>query len=337
MPPGEDRALDASRVVLLVRLISALDEGRFDFEGLKARIGGERPPSTRTLRRYLAILAEADFPWFYDRERRVYRFEESFELRRLDLSGGELQGLAALRGIATSLGGNIGASIDRVAEKLARVSERPAAASRAHPAVVMRVSDAALDPERNAAFDLLQRAQRERQSVRFAYVDKTGRASRRHVDPYGFVISQGRVYAIAFDRGRGALRVFALDGVGGVQIAPQRFVLPADFDVATFAAGSISGVMSADRKTPVTVRFAPLVAGAAKADRVVRERTIVECEDGGVEITYSVADPREFVRWTLGWGAEAEIIDPPDVRAEARSVVARLKDRYADDVSGRTT
>jgi proteasome accessory factor B len=326
---GDDRApLDASRVVLLVRLISALDEGSFDFEGLKRRIGGEHPPSTRTLRRYLAILAEAGFPWFYDRERGVYRFEESFALRRLDLSGGELQGLEALRGIASSLGGNIGASLDRVTEKLARVSERPAA-RRASPAVVMRVSDAALDPERSAAFELLQRAQRERQSVRFGYVDKAGTRSRRHVDPYGFVISQGRVYAIAFDRGRGALRVFALDGIDAAQISPQRFVLPADFDVAAFASGSISGVISAERMTPVTVRFAPLVAGAAKADRVVRERTIVEREDGGVEITYAVADPREFVRWTLRWGAEAEILSPPEVRDEAREVVARLAKRYA--------
>jgi predicted DNA-binding transcriptional regulator YafY len=325
----EDRTpLDASRVVLLVRLVSALDEGRFDFEGLKGRIGGDRPPSTRTLRRYLAILAEAGFPWFYDRERRVYRFEEGFALRRLDLSGGELEGLEALRGIATSLGGNIGASIGRVTEKLARVAERPAG-SRAHPALVMRVSDAALDADRSAGFELLQRAQRERQSVRFAYVDKAGNRSRRHVDPYGFVISQGRVYAIAFDRGRGALRVFALDAIAEAQIAPGRFVLPADFDVAAFAAGSISGVMTAEKPTSVTVRFAPLVAGAAKADRVVRERSIVDLPDGGVEITYAVADPHEFVRWTLRWGAEAEISGPPEVRDEARAVIARLAERYA--------
>jgi predicted DNA-binding transcriptional regulator YafY len=320
---------DTPRVVLLVRLISALDEGRFDFEGLKRRIGGERLPSTRTLRRYLAILAEAGFPWYYDRESRTYRFEESFSLRRLDLSGGELQGLETLRGIATSLGGSIGASIDRVTEKLARVSERPTAAARTSPAVVMRVSDAALDPERSATFELIQRAQRERQSLRFAYVDKSGKRSRRHADPYGFVISQGRVYTIAFDRARGAKRVFALDGIEQAQIAPQRFVLPPDFDVAAFASSSISGVMSAEQPTSVTVRFAPVIAGAAKADRVVRDRTIVECEDHSVEITYAVADVREFVRWTLRWGAEAEIIGPPEARAEARAIIARLTDRYA--------
>ncbi len=324
-----DRSLDSSRVVLLVRLIWALDEGSFDFEGLKRRIGGDRPPSTRTLRRYLAILGEAGFPWYYDRERRVYRFEETFALRRVDLSGGELQGLATLRGIATSLGGNIGASIDRVAEKLARISERPVAASLANPAVVMRVSDAALDPKRSAAFELLQRAQRERQSVRFSYVDKSAKRSRRHADPYGFVVSQGRVYMIAFDRARGALRVFALDSIEEPQIAPARFVLPVDFDVAAFAAGSISGVISAERLTPVTVRFAPVVAGAAKADRVVRDRTIVDCADGGVEITYAVADPQEFVRWTLRWGAEAEIVSPAAVRAQARALVDRIAVRYA--------
>ena len=50
-PEGE------SKVVLLVRLLNAIDRGRCTFEDLKDRIGesGKRP-STRSLRRYLAIL-----------------------------------------------------------------------------------------------------------------------------------------------------------------------------------------------------------------------------------------------------------------------------------------
>jgi proteasome accessory factor B len=64
---------------------------------------------------------------------------------------------------------------------------------------------------------------------------------------------------------------------------------------------------------------------------VVRERTIRDAPDGSVEIDYLVEDPSEFVRWALKWGAEAEAVGPPQVRAAAaalaRAIVARYKAR----------
>jgi predicted DNA-binding transcriptional regulator YafY len=308
--------------------LAAVDEGRYGFEALKTRLDEERPPSTRTLRRYLATLAEAGFPWRFDRASATYRFEHGYSLRRLELSGNELFGLLALKGIATSLGGKIGSSIGEVTEKLAHVVDRTASAATARPAVRVQLSDPRLDPERSAAFELLGKAQHERQSARFAYVDKAGRSSRRHVDPYGFVVSGGRIYLVAHDRGRGAKRVFALDGVSQAAIAPQRFTMPDDFDLEAFAARSVSGIMHADSSTRVTVRYSAVVARAARAEGVVRERTIEERDDGSVEITYTVADSDEFVRWSLKWGAEAEIIAPPSVREAAVALARAILARY---------
>jgi|SRR5271156_1645871 len=317
------------KIALLLRLLAAIDEGRHDLESLKARIDPDHPPSTRTMRRYLATLLESGFPWRYERESRRYVFEDGYSLRRLELSGSELFGLLALKGIATSLGGNIGASMDEVAEKLTRVAGRSSARAAAKPSVRVHLADPHLDSERSAYFDVLQKAQRERQSVRFSYVDKAGKKSERHVDVYGFVVSGGRVYAVAHDRGRGAQRVFALDNVSNVRMVPQRYSIPDDFDIEAFAARSVSGIMHSDVVTQVTVRYSSVVARAAHADRVVRERTMRDLEDGGVEIDYAVEDPAEFVRWAMKWGAEAEVVAPPEVRAAAlalaRDVVARYE------------
>ena len=319
------------KIALLLRLLAAIDEGRHSLDGLKARVDSEHPPSTRTLRRYLATLLEAGFPWRYDRKTGAYVFEGGYSLRRLELSGNELFGLLAMRDIATSLGGNIGASMDEMAEKLTRVAGRSTTRAAGKPAVRVHLADAHLDAERGAYFEVLQKAQRERQSVRFAYVDKAGKRSQRHVDVYGFVVSGGRVYAVAHDRSRGARRVFALDNVSAVKVSPQRYAIPDDFDLEGFAARSVSGIMHSDIVTTVTVRYSPVVARAARADRVVRERTIRDAPDGSVEIDYLVEDPSEFVRWALKWGAEAEAVGPPQVRAAAaalaRAIVARYKAR----------
>lgn len=312
-----------------MRLLAAIDEGRHNLDGLKKRVGSEVLPSTRTLRRYLTILADAGFPWYYDRQAGVYRFESGHSLRKLELSGSEMLGLTALRGIANSLGGNIGASIDGVTQKLAGVADRRSVAASEKPAVLLQFADIQLDASRSAIFELVQRAQRDRQSIRFDYLDKRARPSERHVDPYGFVVSNGRVYVIAHDRGRGAIRVFAIDRVAKPRFASQRYVIPPEFEIEEFAARSVSGTMHADVATRVTVRFAPVVAAAARADRVVREREIVERPDGSVDITYVVADPAEIVRWSLRWGAEAEIVAPPTVRDQVRTIVLALANRYA--------
>jgi len=325
-------AAKTPKIALLLRLLAAIDEGTHTLAGLKVRLDPERPPSTRTLRRYLATLSDAGFPWHYDRDRGTYLFERGYSLRRMELSGNQLFGLLALKGIATSLGGNIGASMDEVAEKLTHVADGKANRAAARPSVRVQLADPHLDDERSAIFDTLQKAQRERQSVRFAYVDKAGKRSERHVDVYGFVVSGGRVYAVAHDRSRGAQRVFAIDNVTAVRIAPQRFTMPDDFDIEAFSASSVSGIMHEGSVTRVTVRYSAVIARAARADRVVRERTMRDLDDGGVDIDYDVSDSAEFVRWSMKWGAEAEIVAPPAVRLEAAPLAREILSRYESHV-----
>lgn len=317
------------KVALLLRLLAAIDEGCYGFEALRSKVDEDQPPGTRSLRRYLSELSAAGFPWFFDRAAGVYRFERGYSLRKLHLSQEELFGLLALKGIATSLGGDIGTSMGEMTKRLEHVADRASsAAAAATPAVKVQMTGPQLDPERSAIFQTLQRAHLERQSVRFSYVDKRGGASKRHVDPYGFVVSGGRIYAVAFDRGRGARRVFALDGISEVRSAPQRFNMPAGFDLEVFAAGSVSGIMHGDDQVAVTVRYAPVVARAAIADRVVRERSIEQLPDGSVEITYTVDDSVEFVRWAMKWGDAAEIVAPPDARARAVELASAILARY---------
>jgi predicted DNA-binding transcriptional regulator YafY len=329
--PVDDARRNSSKVALLLRLLSALDVGTYGFEELKTRLDPDAPPSTRSLRRYLAQLSEAGFPWYYDREAGTYRFERGYSLRRLELSNDELMGLLALREIAGSLGDGMSATVDDVMRRIAGLADAPSASSMARPNLHLQISEASLEAGQKATFALLRRANREKQSVTFDYVDKAGKGSARHVDPYGFVVSGGRVYVIAHDRGRGAKRVFALDGISGAVTASQRFSIPADFEVEAFAARSVSGIMHGDRTTGVSVRFSAIVARAAKAERVVRDRTFVDRDDGGVEITYQVSDPLEIVRWSLKWGAEAEVVAPPDVRELARSIVTTMAKNYGSE------
>jgi predicted DNA-binding transcriptional regulator YafY len=318
------------KIVLLVRLLNAIDEGNHSFEGLKERIAeGGRRPSTRSLRRYLAVLGEAGFPWHFDRTANAYRFAEGYSLKRLDLSNGELFGLVALRSLGASIGGTIGSSIDEVTEKLVGTAGRNAKAHvDGRSSVAFRLAEIHLDSDGERAFGLLGSAERSLRTVEFDYLDKESARSRRTADPYGFIINGGRIYCVAYDRARKDMRTFAVDSVSNVAVTARTFVKPGDFDVESYAASSISGVLAGEPTAEVAVRFAPRVAKAAIAARVVTDRRVDRRDDGSVEIAYRVADVDELVRWVLGWGAQAEIVSPAAARLRIAALVKEIASKY---------
>ena len=319
-----------AKVVLLVRLLNAIDQGRYSFEDLKDRVAeGGRRPSTRSLRRYLSILTSAGFPLYFDRAVNAYKFGGGYSLKRLDLSSGELFGLVALRSLGASIGGTIGASIDEVAEKLVDSAGRTARARvEGISPVTFRLSEIRLDERGERAFALLSAAERNSRSARFTYLDKEGNSTARSVDPYGFIINAGRVYCVAYDHTRRDMRTFAIDSVGDPEVLARTFVRPNGFSIEEYGAASISGVLHADATTEVRVRFAPRVAKAAIAARVVAERQVDPNADGSTEITYRVADVDEFVRWVLGWGNQAEILAPERARERIAEVVQQIGEKY---------
>jgi predicted DNA-binding transcriptional regulator YafY len=316
------------KVVLLVRLLSAIDEARYSFEELKERIADGKAPGTRSLRRYLAILSEAGFPWYFDRTSGTYRFADGYSLRRLNLTQRELLGLVTLKRLGSSLGGTLASYIDETTTKLLASSDRRAAGAVDAGSFAIRLDAVTLTPEIERIFELLQRAERTHRRVTFAYVDKRDARSSRRVDPYGFIVSSGRIYLVGFDHTRNDMRVFAVDNISEPEIGPQTFDRPADFNLDAYGANSVSGVWHGETLTDVTVRFSAVVAKAAAAANVARERRLARRDDGGVDITYRVSDPLEIVRWSLGWGAEAEVIAPQSARASAGEIARRIVARY---------
>jgi predicted DNA-binding transcriptional regulator YafY len=320
-----------SKVVLLVRLLNSIDRGTHSFEDLKDRIAeGGRRPSTRSLRRYLAILANAGFPLYFDRAANAYRFAGGYSLKRLDLSSGELFGLVALRSLGASIGGTIGASIDEVAAKLAASAGRGARARvEAASPFAFRLSEIHLDARGERAFALLSSAERNSRSARFTYRDKEGKSSTRTVDVYGFIVNAGRIYCVAYDHTRRDMRTFAVDSVSAPKVLARTFLRPNEFNVEEYAAASISGVLHADKTTAVRVRFAPRVAKAAIAARVVAERKVEQQPDGAVEIRYRVANVDELARWVLGWGTQAEILSPRAARTRIAALAKEISAKYS--------
>jgi proteasome accessory factor B len=160
----------------------------------------------------------------------------------------------------------------------------------------------------------------ERRLVTFAY-----RGVTRCVEPWRLAYRAGRWYLTGWDRTRAAERVFRLDRVEG-PLAPLGE--PAAFDPPTGgAAGPPAAWELGDGETvPVVVAVDPGHADFARAEAGPRA-TVTEADDGGVTITLPVRNLPALRSWVLGFLEHAEVLGPPEVRAELVRWLESLAER----------
>ncbi len=184
-----------------------------------------------------------------------------------------------------------------------------------------------------AVFNTLSTAVLRQLEVAFDYRKPGTRGGeRRRVRPYHLAHRENLWYLIAFDTGRAALRTFALPRISRAEATAARFVRPEDFSPEAFFANAL-GVLGGPGDFTVVIRFS-----AAVADRV-REREWHESQqsrdlpDGGLEMTLRLGALAEVEGWILGWGPEAEVQRPPELRRRLAAAAARLAALYAAPAS----
>lgn len=144
----------------------------------------------------------------------------------------------------------------------------------------------------------------------------------RVIHPYALASSAGDWYTVGWCTVKEEMRVFRVDRILEAAPGEGTFKVPDDFRVEDWVQGA--RVYRADGELEVRVRYSSRIA------RWVRERAAVGAEgweeepDGSVVIRHRVADPHWVVGHALTYGAEAEILEPEDVRALVREVVGRL-------------
>jgi proteasome accessory factor B len=165
------------------------------------------------------------------------------------------------------------------------------------------------------ALATLFEAFRRRAVVTFTYRGRT-----RTLEPWGLSSKRGHWYVVGFDREREALRAFRADRIeGDVTVgAPDAFAAPgADFrpDDHVEARPWLLG-----DEEPVTVRIAVDDARRdALLDELGSDATVV-----GDEIELVVTNRSAFRSFLVGYLEYAEIVDPPDVRADMVAWLERI-------------
>ncbi len=100
-----------------------------------------------------------------------------------------------------------------------------------------------------------------------------------------------------------------------------------------YASDDVIGfIKGTGKRVDVTVELSPRVAATATARRWQSEQRIERLDDGRARMSFIVSDIGEVVRWTLGFGADARIIAPPEAVLRARELLAAITMLYAQRV-----
>lgn len=163
--------------------------------------------------------------------------------------------------------------------------------------------------------ELAQRAVAERRVLTILYAGEHDLGSAaRSVEPHQVLNADGRWYVVAWCRKSEGWRHFRADRVIDVFLEDETFTVRPDHrDLETPA----ETFRRDAPPVPVRVRFAPSIARWL-AERYPHGRPL---PDGGLEVEFPVLEPHWLVRHILQYGADAEVIEPPAVRALMRRVL----------------
>jgi proteasome accessory factor B len=179
-----------------------------------------------------------------------------------------------------------------------------------------------------AVFNALSGATLRQHEVEFDY-RKPGesRGSRRRVQPYHLAHRENLWYLVAFDEERQALRTFALPRISHPEVLKAKFLRPADFSPEKFFASAL-GVLGGERDYQVIIRFNVTVADRIREREWHESQDLRDLPDGRLEVRLRLGALPELARWVLTWGADAEVIEPEELREQLKATATSLLKIY---------
>ncbi|HET9442440.1 MAG TPA: WYL domain-containing protein [Acidimicrobiales bacterium] len=270
------------------------------------------PPGAEARRRAFErdkkLLRDEDIPLVEEENR--YRIPpEDYFLPDLGLSGEEQ---LALELATTAV--PVGADQGRWALRKLALGGAGSVTGEAGPTVLAHLDEHPLLPELHAAI-------RRRAVVRFTHSGAT-----RTVEPELLFFRAGHWYLHGFDRVREAVRNFRLDRVE----APLEVGEPGGFEPRPGRPTGGAEVMprepwrlGGDEPELATVRVDAVLAAKAEAD-AGPSATVDRHADGSVTVTLPVSLRGAFLSWVLGFLDHAEVLAPPDLRAETVAWLAAV-------------
>lgn len=190
------------------------------------------------------------------------------------------------------------------------------------------------NPDYSRVFDILTTAWANRRRVKIGYLwtKPDGSAQKvyeRMLDPY-FIEPSGighSCYVIGFDHYSKEVRTFKVERIKAIEQTTEEYEIPAGWKATEYLRSSW-GIVHGD-EVAVRVRFSKAAAARVKESIWHPSQRVEDQPDGTLLFTVQVAGTLEITPWILSWGAEAEVLSPPELRQHVAEIARRQADLYS--------
>ena len=175
--------------------------------------------------------------------------------------------------------------------------------------------------------------------IRFRYFEFTVEKERHfrrdgafyELSPFALMWDDENYYMLAWDEPDGRMKHFRVDKMNRITtVDRERQGKEAfrDTDMSAYAK-KVFGMFTG-QESSVKLRFANHLAGAV-IDRFGKDVMLIRDGEEHFTVTVDVVVSPLFFAWVFGFGAEAEILAPEDVRRQARKAAAEIAGLYGEE------
>ena len=147
--------------------------------------------------------------------------------------------------------------------------------------------------------------------------------------PYRLVFMRRAWYAIGLSEAHRQVRIFKVERIINLNVLDQPFEPDPAFDLDDFF-GNAWQMIRGDQRYHVAIRFSPKVAGNVEEVTWHKTQQTRRNDDDSLIFEVDVDGLTEIVWWVLGYGAEAVVLEPPELRDLVTEHVTRMTAQYAD-------
>lgn len=141
----------------------------------------------------------------------------------------------------------------------------------------------------------------------------------RIIHPYHVVGHNGEWYLLGYSDHHKKVRIYALARVKKARLRTQdpRFQIPEEFRLEEYIDPGF-GVFVNAHAYDIAIRFGQTVAAHITERQWHPQQSIEKHADGSLIMRFRSNQLEETLFWTMRWGPEAEILEPPELRSMAK-------------------
>ncbi len=325
--------MNLTRISRLIQLLGLLHSAKGQNAGQLADAAGV---SRRTIFRDLEVLRNAGVPLLFDDDNNVYRIPGTYYLPPTNFTTEEALAMIVL---CHELGTNSRLPFYQAARNAAlkleaslpgRIREQLQEISSA-----VQITTGPGNPldGQLPVYQQLLSAIASRRPVQIEYDSFSDQqVICLKLSPYRMLFSRRSWYVIGRSALHREVRTFNVGRIRTLELLRDHYSIPRGFSIQSYL-GNAWHLIPSGADVDVVIRFSPMVA--RNAGEVIWHRTQQSQwhDDGSLDLRFRVAGIHEILWWVLGYGAEAEVLEPEKLRKLVVKHAKGMLERYNHLVS----